>query len=143
MPGDDYSAAVSGGLKLKGVGSSSKVSKQRKKKVKPVQPAESEEKKKTESVDGGKDGAVNEDEVGEVGGGEAGAVMGRDLGEEGSRERSREEGERDDQEATPLPPLQRSGKTEAELRHEERRRRRVCYSTLWLYLGNEVVVESR
>ena len=142
MPGDEYGAAVSGGLKLKGVGSGSKVSKQRRKKVKPVQPAESKEKK-LDVVEERGDGAVNEDVDGDMADGEAGADMRGDLEGKGSRERSRQEGKRDNEEAIPLPPLQRAGKTEAELRHEERRRRRVCYSTLWLYIGGAVAVGSR
>ena len=59
MPGDDYSATVSGGLKLKGVNSSSKVSKHRKKKSKPAQPTESE--KNPDKSEGATDGALTED----------------------------------------------------------------------------------
>ncbi|KAL2048532.1 hypothetical protein N7G274_000444 [Stereocaulon virgatum] len=122
MPGDEYSAAVSGGLKLKGVGSGSRVSKGRKKKVKPVQHVEGG-KDRLERVDGGEDGGLNQDLKPEDE--EADAVRGRNLGGDGSRERSGQEGERDGEDATLLPPLQRAGKTEAELRHEERRRRRL------------------
>lgn len=116
MPGDDYSAVVSGGLKLKGVNSSSKVSKHKKKKLKPAQPMESE--KNPDKSEDATDGASTEElrPKGE----EAGDITKKDHGGEGSREREREE------EATPPP--QRAGKTEAELRHEERRRKRVCFS---------------
>ncbi|KAL2053947.1 hypothetical protein ABVK25_005876 [Lepraria finkii] len=113
MPGDDYSAVVSGGLKIKGVNSSSKVSKHKKKKLKPAQPMESE--KNPDKSEDTTDGALTEElrPKGE----EAGDITKKDHGGEGSREREREE------EATPPP--QRAGKTEAELRHEERRRKRL------------------
>ena len=105
MPSDDYSAAVSGGLKLKGVNPSSKVSKHKKKKPKPAQSAASEtaeESKNSASAEGLKpDGEDPE------------ATTRRSL--DGSMEK--------DEEAT-SPPV-RVGKTEAELRHEERRRKRV------------------
>ena len=105
MPSDDYSAAVSGGLKLKGVNPSSKVSKHKKKKPKPAQSATSEtveEAKNSASAEALKpDGEDSE------------AITRRS--QDGSIER--------DEEAT-SPPA-RAGKTEAELRHEERRRKRV------------------
>ena len=107
MPSDDYSAAVSGGLKLKGVNPSSKVSKHKKKKPKPAQSAASEtaeEAKNSASAEGLKpDGEDSE------------AITRRS--QDGSMER--------DEEST-SPPA-RVGKTEAELRHEERRRKRVGF----------------
>ena len=107
MPSDDYSAAVSGGLKLKGVNSSSKVSKNKKKKPKPAQSADSEtaeEAKNSASAEGLKpDGEDSE------------AITRRS--QDGSIEK--------DEEVT-SPPA-RAGKTEAELRHEERRRKRVGF----------------
>ena len=107
MPSDDYSAAVSGGLKLKGVNPSSKVSKHKKKKPKPAQSADSEtaeEAKNSASAEGLKpDGEDSE------------AIMRRS--QDGPMEK--------DEEAT-SPPA-RVGKTEAELRHEERRRKRVGF----------------
>ena len=106
MPADDYTAAVSGGLKLKNVSSSSKVSKSHKKKrPKSSQPESSAnadaEKPTDERIDDGEeiktdrdDDAINES---------------KQVLENG---------------AATSPP--RAGKTEAELRHEERRRKRVC-----------------
>lgn len=105
MPSDDYSAAVSGGLKLKGVNPSSKVSKHKKKKQKPAQSAASEtaeEAKNSASAEGVKpDGEDSE------------AITRKSR--DGSMERDEE----------PTSPPARVGKTEAELRHEERRRKRV------------------
>ena len=111
MPSDDYSAAVSGGLKLKGVNQSSKVSKHKKKKPKPAQSATSEtaeEAKNSASAEGVKpDGEESE------------AITRKSR--DGSMDREEE----------PTSPPARVGKTEAELRHEERRRKRVgfpnCY----------------
>lgn len=105
MPSDDYSAAVSGGLKLKGVNPSSKVSKHKKKKPKPAQSAASEtaeDVKNSASAEGLKpDGEDSE------------AITRRSR--DGSNERDEE----------PTSPPARAGKTEAELRHEERRRKRL------------------
>ena len=129
MPGDDYSAAVSGGLKLKGVNSSSKVSKHKKKRSKPAQPTESE--KNPDKSEDATDGALTEDLKSK--GEEAGDITRKDHGGEGSREREREE------EATPPP--QRAGKTEAELRHEERRRKRVRFPILMIYAGDAIMVD--
>ena len=106
MPADDYTAAVSGGLKLKNVSSSSKVSKSHKKKrPKSSQPESSTSANAEISKDGAKDdgGDVTIDQ------------------DDGTIEKSGQP--LDDGEATSPP---RAGKTEAELRHEERRRRRVC-----------------
>lgn len=112
MPADDYTAAVSGGLKLKGVNTSGKVSKSHKKKrPKPSQPESSAdasaEKSKGEAVDGGEDV--------------------KDIPEDATIDKGKQVFE--DGEATPP---QQAGKTEAELRHEERRRKRVCYIHLLL-----------
>ena len=105
MPSDDYSAAVSGGLKLKGVNPSSKVSKHKKKKPKAAQPAASEtaeEATNSASAEGVKpDGEDSE------------AITRKSR--DGSMDRIEE----------PTSPPARAGKTEAELRHEERRRKRV------------------
>ena len=105
MPSDDYSAAVSGGLKLKGVNPSSKVSKHKKKKPKPAQSAAletAEEAKNSASAEGSK-------------------PDGEDP--EATTRKSQDSSMEMDEEAT-SPPA-RAGKTEAELRHEERRRKRV------------------
>lgn len=112
MPANDYTAAVSGGLKLKGVNSSSKVSKSHKKKRPKTPQPESCVNARAEKF---KDGAINDSKDAE------------DEQDEGTIDRSNhsfEEGE-----ATPPPQV---GKTEAELRHEEHRRKRVCYSYLLL-----------
>ena len=110
MPADDYTAAVSGGLKLKGVNSTSKVSKSHKKKRPKAPESEtttnvrSDESKEEPTNDG-------EDATTELG----------DSTIDGSK-RSLEKVEA----TTPA----QVGKTEAELRHEERRRKRVCSSLL-------------
>ena len=111
MPADDYTAAISGGLKLKGVNSSAKISKShRKKRPKPAQPEASSAD--ADNAEESKDGALRDD--------------GDDVKDERDDavvEQSRRS--LGDGKATPLSPLQ-AGKTEAELRHEERRRKRVC-----------------
>ena len=111
MPADDYTAAVSGGLKLKNVSSSSKVSKShRKKRPKSSQPESSAnanaEKSIDERKDDGEDVKADQDDD---------AIdKSKQVLEDG---------------AATSPP--RAGKTEAELRHEERRRKRVsCFRTL-------------
>lgn len=108
MPADDYTAAISGGLKLKGVNSSGKVSKHHKKqRPKHSQPEfsvdASAEKSKDRAID---DGEHIKDE-------QEDATIGKSK-------QSFEDGE-----ATTSPPP--AGKTEAELRHEEHRRKRACY----------------
>ena len=110
MPADDYTAAVSSGLKLKGVSSSSKVSKSRKKK-RPKAPESGSttnvrsEESKDELTKDGEDATTEQDEA---------TIDGRERPLENV-------------EATTPPQV---GKTEAELRHEERRRKRVCSSLL-------------
>lgn len=113
MPADDYTAAVSGGLKLKNVSSSSKVSKSHKKKrPKSSQPESSAnvdaEKPTDEKEDDGEDVKADRDDD---------AIdKSKQVLEDG---------------APPSSP--RAGKTEAELRHEERRRKRVCCSYTLLF----------
>lgn len=107
MPADDYTAAVSGGLKLKNVISSPKVSKSHKKKrPKSSQP----ESSISANAEISKDGDKND-------GGDA--TIDRD---DGTIEKSGQLLENGEAKSPP-----RAGKTEAELRHEERRRKRVCY----------------
>ena len=107
MPADDYTAAVSGGLKLKNVSSSSKVSKSHKKKrPKSSQPESTVNDNAEKSIDQRKD---NGEDV-EV-------PQGDDV-----IDKSKQVPE--DRAATSPSQV---GKTEAELRHEERRRKRVCY----------------
>ena len=114
MPADDYTAAVSGGLKLKSLNSSSKVSKSHKKRrPKPAQPGSSADA----SAEKSNDGAIDD---------------GEDVKEE------RDDATMDQSEPAPKDgeaiSLPRAGKTDAELRHEERRRKRVrLYSHVALY----------
>lgn len=130
MPADDYTAAVSGGLKLKNVSSSSKVSKSHKKKrPKSSQP----ESSISANAEISKDGAKTD-------GGDA--TIDRDDGTIEKSGHLLENGE-----ATSPP---RAGKTEAELRHEERRRKRVCYFHTLAYpaiytrvLANNVALARR
>ena len=113
MPADDYTAAVSGGLKLKSANPSSKISKSHKKKrPKPSQPADaSADKSKNGTADDGEDIKDERDD----------AVIDKS-------EQAVDEGA-----AIMSPP--RAGKTEAELRHEEHRRKRVClFPQFALYL---------
>ncbi len=107
MPSDDYSAAVSGGLKLKGVNPSSKVSKHKKKKPKPAQSAAletAEEAKNSASVEELKPDGEDSEAI---------------------TRRSQDDSTERDEEV--MSPPARVGKTEAELRHEERRRKRVGF----------------
>ena len=110
MPAEEYNAAVSGGLKLKGVNSSSKVSKTKKKKAKPESKTTDLKRLKDETLKPADDAEADD------------AI----------RKASFKKGVEDNDDSTErneeamLPPLQRAGKTEAELRHEERRRKRVC-----------------
>ena len=113
MPADDYTAAVSGGLKLKNVSLSSKVSKSHKKKrPKSSQPESTGdanvEKFKDEIRDNGEGFKNCQDDI---------AIKDKNNYpvEDGGVKSSL-----------------RAGKTEAEVRHEERRRRRVPYSHILL-----------
>lgn len=105
MPANDYTAAVSGGLKLKSANPSSKVSKSHKKKrPKPSQPADdaNADKSKNRTPDDGEDVKDERD----------------DATVDKSEQALEDDG------GSMSPP--RAGKTEAELRHEEHRRKRVC-----------------
>jgi len=119
MPADDYTAAVSGGLKLKGVNSSSKVSKHKKKNPKAeANPTDSDKPKVETPTSGNSDDQIVSDR-----GPEAASTIER-------------EGE-----AASSPA--RAGKTEAELRHEERRRKRVgLLSPSIVYLSPEADVST-
>lgn len=105
MPTDDYTAASGGGLRLKGV-NGSKITKHKKKR-----PKNPEAKKRSPSVDAaakpsnGQDHNQNDDEAVNH---DSSAVEDGPENREPSEDRS-----------------QPRGKTEAELRHEERRRRRL------------------
>lgn len=111
MPHDDYTASAGGALKLKAVNSASKISKPHKKKrPKPPQPAESSDTvlgagKQVEKAVGDE----FEGSLSKTGGSEQkdnDEVDGKSTGEEGVI-------------------LKAVGKTEAERRHEERRRKRL------------------
>ena len=117
MPADDYTAAVSGGLKLKNRNSSSKISKSHKKKR--PKPSQLEASSANATAEKPKDGA--KDDGGDL----------NDDQEDAAVEKSREVFE----DGGAISPAQ-AGKTEAELRHEERRRKRVCYFLILLSLGD-------
>lgn len=111
MPPDDYSAVVSGGLKIKGVNPSSKVSKHKKKKPKPETDSAATE--------------ISQERAGEE------STTGKGDADSTSTALTKKIGNGDDEEEAlrgkeeALTLLSREGKTEAELRHEERRRKRV------------------
>jgi len=110
MPADEYKSASSGSLKLKGVASSSKISKQKKKRPKTTDNAPPHVNAGSlELIQSVKDGGPHED-----------LSKGEDTEDVASGKAVNHGG---GQEATSLPG---SGKTEAEVRHEERRRKRVC-----------------
>ena len=116
MPQDDYSATSSGALKLKGV--NSKVSKSHKKKrPKPLQPAESSDT--TQHAETGQDKNSGDEILGDP---SLKNKNSREVGGNDDRKEQEvnEEGLREDV------AFRAVGKTEAERRHEERRRRRVC-----------------
>ena len=121
MPADDYTTAVAGGLKLKGVNVSSKVSKSHKKKrPKPSQASSSADA----NADKSKNGAANDGE------------HVKDEGDDATVDKSKQALEEGDAMSPP-----RAGKTETELRHEEHRRKRVrCFYILLLrrYLHGEL-----
>ncbi|KAL8910469.1 MAG: hypothetical protein Q9171_004220 [Xanthocarpia ochracea] len=106
MPTNDYTSAAGGGLRLKGVNPSSKISKHKKKRPKP---AETENAQSPSSNQGP----------------EAKSQGQEDGSPDGIRkEMLNSEEDRDHRDGTEGPTPSR-GKTEAELRHEERRRRRL------------------
>ena len=117
MPADEYATATGGSLKLKGVNPSSKISKSHKKKKKPKAEKPSSSSNLEESNENGPDDplknvdgepeTVDEDALARV---KAEKQIEEDLEAEISA-RGR-------------------GKTEAELRHEEHRRRRVGFLSL-------------
>ena len=110
MPTDDYSAAISGGLKLKGVSASSKVSKSRKRKQSKHDPTKSIQ----ETPNDNPTDAQAADAVGR---------SSRKPSELDEVPIHKSEGI-DAEEGI----LSRPMKTEAELRHEERKRKRVSFS---------------
>lgn len=112
MPGDDYASTGGGSLKLKGVNASSKIAKKKKKK-RPKSPESSERAiQSTKQTD--------EDQAGGASKTGNNAVAQRDADAQSPIE--------DDVSA------HNRGKTEAELRHEERRRRRVWLNRFCRYI---------
>ncbi|KAI4251998.1 MAG: hypothetical protein LQ352_004535 [Teloschistes flavicans] len=110
MPKDDYSSAAGGGLRLKGVNPSSKISKHKKKRSKAPPEAEKvSAKPEPEALEKANEQSPKENGNVSLDGAEA-DKSGDEIGE-GAMAR---------------------GKTQAELQHEERRRRRVCDSSALL-----------
>lgn len=110
MPTSDYISAGGGGLRLKGVDPSSKITKHKKKRPKPSSDPTTSVPKSKElqepehaNPDPDMDKTPNENSS---------------QLEDQDQDQDRRDGEEDP----------RGGKTEAEIRHEERRRRRVCLS---------------
>lgn len=110
MPKDDYSSAAGGGLRLKGVNPSSKISKHKKRPKAPAEAEKSTARSEPEASEKPKARSPKDDENG--------SILDRAEAEESEDETG--EG------ATAR------GKTQAELQHEERRRRRVCGSSTLL-----------
>ncbi|KAL8770639.1 MAG: hypothetical protein Q9209_003707 [Squamulea sp. 1 TL-2023] len=108
MPTDDYTPASSGGLRLKGVNLSAKISKHKKKRPKPAETekAQSQSSKPTTGSPQSNSLASNDD------------TLNTNL-QETSKSEGYVRGEGSEA------PAQPRGKTEAEIRHEERRRRRL------------------
>ncbi|KAG8526955.1 uncharacterized protein KY384_008384 [Bacidia gigantensis] len=106
MPAEDYSAVSSGALKLKGVNLSSKIHKHKKKRPKPSAPESS---------------TASESQL------QAAKNQRQDT--EAEREHSHERPSEDQDDVARTVPEEierlRSGKTEAEIRHEEIRRKRL------------------
>ncbi|KAI4108514.1 MAG: hypothetical protein L6R37_000950 [Teloschistes peruensis] len=103
MPKDDYSSAAGGGLRLKGVNPSSKISKHKKRPKAPAEAEKSTARSEPEASEKPKARSPKDDENG--------SILDRAEAEESEDETG--EG------ATAR------GKTQAELQHEERRRRRL------------------
>ena len=109
MPSEDYAAASTGALKLKGVASSSKIGKHKKKK----------KVKRSQSPDGAKEEPASEQQSTEL---QLSTATTEDPPETTDATRNNNcDPHRKDHDTEP----QRAGKTEAELRHEERRRKRL------------------
>ena len=137
MPQDDYTPTTSGTLKLKGV-KASKVEKHKKKRKR--DPSTSTTAPRNND-NGDRDGRNVDDESGDVGGKkeEEDDDNGRRLRKEkaidkalAEEEMDKEDGEGEGDDVMRAPG---AGKTEAERRHDERRRKRVC-----LFTSHEVSV---
>ena len=115
MPTDDYSVAISGGLKLKGVNDSSKVSKPQKKKRSKLASTNTK-------FEGSKDEAPEFSKEADV----------EEYAHDGDLNVNLNRRKMDDVEKDALSRPQ-VGRTEAELKHEERKRKRVCLPVLPSY----------
>ena len=113
MPADEYASATGGSLKLKGVNPSSKVSKSHKKKKKPKAEKPSSSSNLDDSTENGLDDPLKTNAESEI-------VDEGVLARAKSEKPVEEDLEAEDS-------VRGSGKTEAELRHEEHRRRRVGF----------------
>ncbi|KAL8864295.1 MAG: hypothetical protein Q9198_009962 [Flavoplaca austrocitrina] len=103
MPSSDYTSAASGGLRLKGVNPSSKITKHKKKRPKPAEqssdPTTSDPNSKSQDPNHADPNKTPDEKL--------------------KLEELHDQDHRDESVSS------RAGKTEAELRHEERRRRRL------------------
>ena len=113
MPADEYATATGGSLKLKGVNPSSKVSKSHKKKKKPKAEKPSSSSNLEESTATGLDDPLQ-------------TVREPETVDEDVLEKAKSEKQIEDDLEAEISARGR-GKTEAELRHEEHRRRRVGF----------------
>ena len=108
MPSEDYAAASTGALKLKGVASSSKIGKHKKKK----------KVKRPESPDGAKEEEPPSEQYTDL---QLSKKTIDSLPDDSDATRTPSDFQPKDHDTEP----QRASKTEAELRHEERRRKRL------------------
>ena len=122
MPAEEYAAATGGSLKLKGVKSSSKVSKSHRKK-RPKSETQSSSANLQDSAEKAPDDTPKPDQ-------EPSPNNGTTMA------RTKSEAEIEDDLEAEISARNR-GKTDAELRHEERRRRRVGYFILLHSLSSE------
>ena len=113
MPADEYANATAGSLKLKGVNPSSKVSKSHKKKKKPKAEKPSSSSNIEESTENRLDDPLK-------------AIGEPETVEEDALARTESEKQIEEELEAEITARGR-GKTEAELRHEEHRRRRVGF----------------
>lgn len=115
MPSSDYSNAVGGGLKLKGAGGGGVDKKKKKKKAK--KPTEKENEKEDGAREEGQEDVKQDD-------GQSTALQ-KALAEE-----EKTTGKDSDAAETEV---REYGKTEAQRRFEERRKKRVCYLPVYTY----------
>lgn len=108
MPSEDYAAASTGALKLKGVASSSKIGKHKKKK----------KVKRPQSPDGAKEEEPPSEQSTEL-------QLSKTTNDNPPEDRDASRNNSDPHQKDHDTEAPRAGKTEAELRHEERRRKRL------------------